>query len=285
MVSDNDELILHALVGGRRTSSGWVRANCPFCAMSTGKPDRRQSLGIKPSIAYYTCFKCGARGRFKGSPEDLVISEPEEQTAPAKIGPPDGFESLGDPWAWDSIFLRRPVQYLSGRGIPYGTVLDARIGAVLFGKWGGRIVVPVLDVDQETWLGFSARDWTNEAQLRYRYPAGMQRGKLLYNQAAVYVETSTPLLVVEGVFDALPYWPDAVACLGKPGAIHREILLDARRPIAVCLDGDAHEEGWALAQFLTLNGKTSGAVRLPPQKDPNTVEPEWLKEEAKRCLM
>lgn len=274
-----------ALAGARKSGGGWWRANCPYCLEQTGKPDKRQSLGIKPAIAFFSCFKCGVRGRLQNVADDvLLLARQEDPEAPKPIkGPPDGYEELAP--LWDSIFLQAPKRYLEGRGISLETVAAARIGCSVQGKLDGRIIVPVLDIDGRTWLGYSARDWTGRQDPRYMYPRGMARGVLLYNWSALYVETDEPLILVEGVFDALPYWPDAAASLGKPGDYHRRLLADAARPVAVCLDGDAHEEGWALAQYLQLQGARAGNVILPPGEDPNTVDVSWLREEARRCVV
>jgi hypothetical protein len=273
------------LLSARRSGDGWFRANCPYCLETSGKEDRRQSLGIKPSIAFFSCFKCGARGRLPDDFEAVRIDlAPALPSAPEAMQPPEGYEPLWTADARSSLFLGRPVTYLAQRGVSEQAVREARIGATLSGKFSGRIIAPVLDLDGRTWLGYVGRDWTGRAELKYRYPLGMQRAKFLFNQAALYIETDEPALVVEGMFDALPYWPDAVACLGKPGDIHRRLLAEAARPLAICLDGDAHEEAWALSELLRLRGRRAGAVRLPPCMDPNTVSRDWLREEARRCV-
>jgi hypothetical protein len=275
-----------ALSGARRSGGGWWRAACPYCLAETGKPDKRQSLGLKPSISFFQCFKCGARGRLREVPDAVLAMEnraPDPAPTPIK-GPPDGYESIAEDCNWSSVFFRTPRRYLESRGVTEQIAREAKIGVALDGYLAGRIIVPVLDVDERTWLGYSARDWTNRLDPRYRYPRGMARGVLLYNWAALYVRTDEPLIFVEGVFDALPYWPDGSGGLGKPGDYHRRLLLDAERPIAVCLDGDAWEEGWALSEYLRLHGRRSGSVQLPPGADPNTVEPAWLREEARRCI-
>jgi len=280
-------LALGALSGARKGGQGWYRANCPYCEQSTGKADRRQSLGIKPSISFFSCFKCGVRGRL---PDDEAVMQSFEpvvkEDGDAVFTAPPGFEAFDSDDAWTSVFLAEPREYLLRRGIDRRTIVSAGIGACVFGKLAGRIVVPCFDLDGETWLGYSARDWTNKLELRYKYPYGMQRERFLYNQGALYKDTSDPVLIVEGVFDALPYWPDAVACLGKPGENHKHLLEDEAitRPIAVCLDGDAHEEGWALSERLRLSGRLTGHVQLPPCTDPNTVDREWLRSEARSCI-
>lgn len=275
-----------ALGDARRSGGGWYRAACPYCLESTGKPDRRQSLGIKPAICFFACFKCGARGRLRGVPDAVLAAERRavDKAPPPIKGPPPGYEPLGDDDAWGSLFFEVPRRYLERRGVSQATARAAKIGVVTDGRLAGRVVVPVLDVDDQTWLGYSARDWTDKLDPRYRYPRGMARGVLLYNWSALYAQTDEPLLLVEGVFDALPYWPNASAALGKPGDYHRRLLADAARPVAVCLDGDAWEEGWVLAEYLRLQGMSTGAVRLPPGADPNTVDRDWLIEEARRCI-
>jgi DNA primase len=275
-----------ALLSARRSGGGWWRAACPYCLDETGKPDKRQSLGLKPSIAFFQCFKCGARGRLRAISDAVLALEAKAvDRAPVPIkAPPDEYESITDGSNWDSIFFRIPRSYLERRGVTRDIAASARIGVALDGRLAGRIIVPVLDVDECTWLGYSARDYTDKLDPRYRYPRGMARGVLLYNWAALYARTDAPLILVEGVFDALPYWPDCVASLGKPGDYHRRLLIESTRPVAVCLDGDAHEEGWALSEYLRLHGSRSGSVQLPPGADPNTVEPSWLIEEARRCI-
>lgn len=277
------ELAANALLSARASAGGWFRANCPYCVNETGKPDRRQSLGLKPAISFFMCFKCGARGRL---PDEAPwpVQQAHTDEAPKVIKRPPHFEPIWTDDAWSSLFLEAPRQYLTSRGVTRETCEQARIGIALEGTFAMRVIVPVFDLDGCTWLGFSARDWTNKQELRYRYPRGMQRAKFLFNQAALYVETDEPIMIVEGVFDALPYWPNAVACLGKPGDLHRQFMAEARRPIAVCLDGDAWEEGWALSEWLRLEVSQVGYVQLPPCTDPGSVDHAWLREEVKRCI-
>ncbi len=130
-----------------------------------------------------------------------------------------------------------------------------------------------------------ARDYTGLSSVPYLYPKRMRRPELLYNEPALYVETDVPVLVCEGVFDAAVAFPDSVACLGKPLQAHVEKLRRARRPVVVCLDGDAWEEGWALAQTLKLHGVCAGNLRLPPKTDPEELGRgrKWLMQEARRC--
>jgi hypothetical protein len=104
---------------------------------------------------------------------------------------------------------------------------------------------------------------------------------MLYNHKALHLEADGPAMVVEGVFDALPYWPNAAAMLGKPSIWQVQAMSCSSRPVVVVMDGDAHEEGWALAQVLRFNGIDAKALRLPPKTDPND-DPTWVKEEIRK---
>ena len=106
----------------------------------------------------------------------------------------------------------------------------------------------------------------------------------MFNEAALAEVTDEPALVVEGPFDALAYWPQAVAVLGKPTEPQMLTLLRAVRPVVVVLDGDAWQEAEMLAWRLRFEGQRAGWVRLPPMVDPDEVDPAWLREEARRAI-
>lgn len=249
-----------------------------MCPLRTGKQDHRGSFGFNVRTGWYGCFKCGIKGRLRGyDGEDFEVA-PEEQGEP-QMGPPDDFTELAD----DKSFVLRPARdYLRGRGLGRKIWRETRIGACLEGRFAHRVVVPILSPDG-VWLGYVGRSW-KDAMVKYLYPKGMNRREVLYNHAAVIQQTERPLFVVEGVFDALALWPDAVAVLGKPSDPQIFALADAPRPVAVCLDGDAWAEGQQLAMRLKLEGQRAGNIHLPPKKDPDEVPRAWLDEEAARCL-
>ena len=276
----HDEQIIsalrHATVSGR-----WLRTKCPFCFDRTGKEDKRGALGVDSSSGGYHCFRCGVHGK-ADLPEDLETEVPEElDTERVSIEQPEDFYPLAG--ERDSYSLSPAWDYLLGRGISESTIIEAQIGACVGGFFDERIVVPINPNADGDWLGFVARDWTNTSTLRYRYPKGMKRN-LLFNHDALFIKTDEPAIVVEGVFDALPYWPNAVACLGKPIKEHVAALMVANRPLAIALDGDAHREGDALAMLLRFEGREAGFVKLPPGADPNSVDPNWLRKAARESI-
>lgn len=281
-MSLNDDMVLNALSRAAPSKGGWYRTNCPFCDARTGKPDRKRAFGILLPLGKFHCFKCGVAGKLRDVPDDIRrLPAPSREDIEA-FDPPEGYLALGTQPGCDALVTGPARRYLRSRNLDERLWKEAGIGACLKGKYEGRVIVPILGSDNE-WLGFVARAWTKTAERPYLYPKGMLRGEILYNHAALLVETETPVMVVEGVFDSLALWPNAVAVLGKPSGTQIEALAAAKRPVAVVLDGDAHQEGWALAMRLRLMGARAGSVRLPPKVDPDEVEKSWLMSKAIEC--
>jgi DNA primase len=257
------------------------RGICQPCDIRTGKPDRRGSFSFNSVSGFYQCFKCGLTGRVAGY--DEADFEPEVVQDRPVMEPPEGFYELCRGDGATSMSLDPARAYLRSRGLTSEALWkEAHLGACIAGWFASRVVVPVLSPD-DVWLGFVARAWTKKADVPYLYPKGMARRDILYNHKTLLRE-GPPVFVVEGVMDALALWPDAVAVLGKPTDPQVWALADSPRPIAVCLDGDAWQEGEALALRLRLEGQRAGSIRLPPTKDPDEMEVQWLREEARRVI-
>lgn len=263
----------------RKTATGYYRTTCPFCYEKVGKLDRRFSLAIKPGVWTFRCWRCSTRGKLPQAPDGsghLEFTPPDPSAF--RMDAPVGFIPLMSEELRGSLMARPAWTYLlDTRRVSQQTVIEASVGVAFTGRAAGRIVVPVFGRDDETWCGWVGRAWEKKAIQRYKYPPGMQRGKLLYNEAALDVETNVPLALVEGVFDALPHWPHVSAFLGKPTEDQFELLLRAKRPLVVALDGDAWMEGEALAMRLQVAGKQATHLRLSPKSDPGDLAPGSLR--------
>lgn len=265
---NRDDLILQAIAGRTPNAQDFVRVNCPFCDMRTVGEDRSVSFALNARTGWYSCFRCGIRGKFRGELDfDLAPVDDSPKAAPEKIEPPEGYTPLWEGDGQHAYVFGAARRYLARRGVDSELMRTLQIGACACGDFAGRIIIPVLDESGE-WLWYVGRAWSKHAIRRYHYPKG-RRDAVLFNRAALFVETTEPVLIVEGVFDAIPHWPNAVACLGKPNDAQRNVIAEARRPVVVALDGDAWEEGWAEARRLILRGLSRcSAVRLPPKTDP-----------------
>ena len=245
------------------TDSEWIRFTCPFCYERTGKADKRESMGYNRESGVCHCFKCKKKLKLDVYEVNKIlgkrISMPEvRHYSPEEAAqPPEKFTPLWCKPGIDDLWLKPARDFLDKRGISRDIWGQVGIGACAFGKQATRIIIPIRNKDDTAWAGWVGRTWHNNTNLKYIYSKGFRRDSHLLNHSAIYIETDEPVLIVEGSLDALPYWPHGVAVLGRPAKNHLNLLKHSRRPIAVCLDGDAWQEGWAFAQKLKLQKKYS----------------------------
>lgn len=273
---------------GARFGRKWIRISCPFCA-EDGHVDRKLSLGVSASTGYYHCHRCATTGRLENAPDPTAEEyRPEVKLERVVVEPPPGFVLLTS----RSLSIEPARDYMRARGLGDPALWRKhQIGAASDDYWAGRVIIPMLAHDTGEWLGWIARLWrksspkaTGRDAMKYLYPRGMPRGGTFWNHRALFLNIDDPVMVVEGVFDALPHGDNAVACLGKPSHDQVDWLAETKRPIAVVLDGDAWGESWALAAKLRFNGQRAGFIRLPSKTDPNTTDPAWLLDAARKSL-
>lgn len=302
------DFVVRAFAG--RVGSGWIRANCPLCYEKTGKPDVKASLGLNISTGGYNCFKCESKGRIPEHLRDEIPYAPPLENQPVAKEPVQLAEGyvrlLDDLWDVPLDSLRPALEYVRNRGvirgyqIPDAHIAEAGIGAGTYGRLLGRLVIPLPDYDAMNmyvrsvddppvyvppWRGWVSRIYPPYVSDKtYLYAKNLDRDGYLYNEPALWRETSDPVYVVEGTLDVLALWPNAVAVLGKPLDSQIEKLVHARRPVVVALDGDAHEEGLALALKLRFRQQRAGNIRFPPRIDPDEVDRAELEVAAHRSL-
>lgn len=270
-------LVASAVQGGRKTSSGYVRVNCPVCVYRTGKADRKACLGYNPNNRWWSCWRCNAKGRLSGDDLDMLPwqPEPEEETPkPPPLTLPEEHCLLSEEPARSSFAFTRARSYIEKRLGKYTSNPNAlcallRVGACVSGRFTGRVILPVYEGTTLRW--FVGRTWSASSELPYLYPRGAREG-VIFNRAALDVETDVPVLVTEGWFDAAAHYPNAVAVLGKTTEAHLKMLAQAKRPVVLCPDGDAFDEGLVQSQGLRFRGVKAGCIRLPPRVDPDEVD-------------
>ena len=283
----DDVLVAEAVRGRSPGASGWIRFHCPLCEMRLGKTDRKLSAGLNAKSMVYSCFKCGSKGHLSQPPDDYDLADLEEETAEpdAYVDPPEGFCPLASADGRKAMAYGGARAYLAKRGLSPELIELAGIGACLEGDFAGRVIVPVRENNEGAWQWFVGRSWSKKSWKPYMYPKGQRHG-VLYNQCALSLVTEEPVLVVEGVFDALAYWPNAVATLGKTTDELLDTLCTAERPVVLMPDGDAWAEGIAAAMRMRLRGRRAGCLKLPPRVDPDelTEHRAELRRFALECL-
>jgi DNA primase len=292
-MSEARDSIVHQLLGKRASARGWAKVRCPFCLLKTGKEDTGGALSVHLETGSFHCFRCKSRGRLSDEERQVMQADPRFLAKPGVTAqePPREFMLLAEEPAYSAMRCREVRQYLKKRRIGEELWEAASIGVCLTGRYAERVVVPVF-TPEGAWHGFVARSYGKHergcdcfnCKRKYMNSKGMAAGDFFYNHNAMAVETDDPVLVVEGVFDALAYWPDAVAALGDIGYDQKASLAYAKRPVCFVPDGDKWEEGMWHALALRYEGQAAGFVKLPPRTDPDEVDKDWLLEAAHESI-
>lgn len=285
--------IAQALEDAVCTGGEWWRVNCPVCPSRTGKEDLRRSFAMRPE-GYYLCHKCGVRGWSKTIKNQLgdewsILQMADgleevwrrDKVAPENTKPPKEYVALGTHDGKTALSVAWARQYLLDRGVPEDLWGPLELGACATGFFAGRIIIPVVSQEGE-WRGFVARAGLPGVEPKYLYPKGFNRASYFFNEPALSAKVgdNTPIIVTEGVFDAIKLFPDAVACLGKPTKKQvTKLVQNPGDPIYGCmLDADAKAEGQALQMKLTLMNKRAFFIPLPPGEDPGSMDLQVLRE-------
>lgn len=257
---------------------GWARAVCPVCAADRTWTGTGANLSLNVESTYYYCWRCHTKGFLNPKAARVVRARQLGRREDGEHQPPplpDGFFTL-DVTPRSQAF----VGYLRSRGVADDAIIQAGIGGVGPSNkiYGWNVVLPVYSVDVK-YQGFVARHIVEKV---YRYPKGMRRAESMWN--ANSLRALPVAVVVEGVFDALPYFPFAVACLGKPTDKQAAILAANASKVIVALDNDAARRGWTFTQELRLLGVDATFLELPRGKDPGSVPKHLIYDEIQRRI-
>ena len=159
---------------------------------------------------------------------------------------PEGFVSLcNKDLPMDSTDAFR---YLSSRGIGRREILKWKIGYCKEGRYAGRIIVPSFDMDGDLNY-FIARSYVGH-QRRYLNPPADR--DLVFNE--LNIDWDEPVILVEGVFDAIAAGSNAIPILGstlrEQSRLFQAIAIHDT-PVYMALDHDAEKKAeWIIKSML-----------------------------------
>jgi DNA primase len=139
-------------------------------------------------------------------------------------------------------------RYLSSRGIGRREILKWKIGYCKEGRYAGRIIIPSFDVDGDCNY-FIARSFVGH-QRRYLNPPADR--DIVFNE--LNIDWDDPVVLVEGVFDAIAAGENAIPILGST-LRERSRLFQAiaihDTPVYMALDYDAEKKAeWIIKSML-----------------------------------
>lgn len=153
----------------------------------------------------------------------------------------------------------KAMKYLKNRGIESYDIERYDIGYCDKGDYAGRIIVPSYDVDNKLNY-FLARDFTGNAYLKYKNPPVSKDVVVFENQ----IDFSEPLILCEGVFDAMAIRRNAIALLGKniPNKLKMRLIQHGVKEVSIVLDNDAFKNALYLSESLMNDNIKVRLVRM-----------------------
>ena len=156
--------------------------------------------------------------------------------------------------------------YLYERGLTDNDFIKYGIGYCTTGEYGGRVIIPSYSASG-TLNFFVARTFDGN-YFKYKNPETSKDIIFFEN----LINWNTPIILCEGVFDAIAIRRNAVPLLGKSitNELYKRILTSKLTDIYIALDTDAQTQALRIAEKLIAAGFRVFLIELP-DKDPSEM--------------
>ena len=247
--------ITHQVLGSSYKSRDEYLFTCPFCN------HHKKKLSINFGKGFWKCWVCDVRGkniyrlvrkfgtyqqrqkwlelegRLDLNEFDNIFAEMNNITEESTIDLPEEFISLCNKRLPRSS--QKPFRYLFERGLTRQDILKWKIGFCDVGRFGGRIIIPSFNNDGNINY-FVARSYVGH-QRKYLNPRAEK--DIIFNELSM--DWDSPVILVEGVFDAIVAGENAIPILGstlrETSRLFQAIALNDT-PVYLALDEDAQKK-------------------------------------------
>jgi DNA primase len=278
MNSNTKEKLLDLLSGtlGEYTDHGSdeVSFYCPFCH------HHKKKLAINLQTQKWHCWTCNSRGStlyplFKSlNSDESIFIRLRNITGDTKYkdneddGETEIYFSLPEHFIplIDTYETKNVANYLKKRGITKEDVIKYNIGYCDDGLYKNYIIIP--SYDEEGKLNyFVARNYY-QSSMKYKNPP-VSKNQVIFESNISY---KLPLILVEGVFDAISTKRNAIPLLGKqlPPKLYDKIIENDVKNVYIMLDNDARKDALEIARKLQDQHIKTHVVQLDG-KDPNEI--------------
>jgi DNA primase len=166
----------------------------------------------------------------------------------------------------DSVFKRHALRFLYSRGITDIDIIRYSMGYCTEGIYQNRIIVPSYDSDGKLNY-FIGRDFY-KGGMKYKNPS-ISKDIIGFD---LYVNWNEPIILCEGVFDAIAIKNNSIPLFGKTilPKLYKKIIEKQVRHIVISLDDDAFKDSLQMTnQFMDM-GINVSFVKLKG-KDPSEI--------------
>jgi len=252
---------------------------CPFCN------HHKQKLQVNTETQKWHCWTCNSGGKKLTSllrkldvdrKTISIIREiygdsnwtPQQEDADTKvfISLPKEFISLAEEPKGFNPEYKHAIHYLTERGITMKDIIKYNIGYCKEGLYGRRVIIPSYNSDGSLNY-FVSRSYYPEEKMKYKNPP-ISKNIICFESQVNWEE---PIILCEGVFDAITIKRNAIPLLGKfpSKQLVEKIFMSGVDNIIISLDNDAINEALKAAEYFRKNGIN---VRMMYLKDKDASE-------------
>ena len=165
-----------------------------------------------------------------------------------------------------SVVANLVKKYLYERGLTDNDFIKYGVGYATSGEYGGRVIIPSYTASG-TLNFFVARSYDGN-YFKYKNPEASKDIIFFEN----LINWNAPIIICEGVFDAIAIRRNAIPILGKSvsKALYKKIITSNVRDIYIALDNDAKDRALQIAEQFLNNGKRVFIVEMK-DKDPSEM--------------
>lgn len=261
-------------------SKGELQFSCPFCNHHNPR------LQVNINTQKWHCWVCNSGGnkmtsmlrkldvpysvigKIRDIYGDVKLRNPSdaEDTTVIYISLPEGFISLSTEPSGFNPEYKQAMAYLSNRGIGLKEIVKYNIGYCTEGTYARRVIIPSYDEDGKLNYFVSRSYYANE-KLKYKNPPITKNIVCFESQ----IDWKQPIILCEGVFDAIAIRRNAIPLLGKfpSKQLMERIFLRGVKQLTIALDNDALKDALKIADYLNRQGIT---VRMLKTSDKDASE-------------
>jgi DNA primase len=253
--------------------------HCPFCNHKKPKLEINFNTNDKGENPW-ECWVCETRGRtIRSLLKQLKISGPQAQEVLQYIKKGEQVEyqvekAIELPKEFQPLFSAPTTsfsaniarKYLYDRGITDNDILKYNIGYCIAGEFSDRIIIPSYDNNNQ--LNFYVARSFNRSYAKYKNPEASKDVIVFEN----LINWNQPIVICEGVFDAMAIRRNAVPILGKniSKSFLKKIVSSKVKEIYIALDKDALKKAVKFCEQFISMGKKVYLVDMD-EKDPSEM--------------
>ena len=269
MLKQTDKNIVISTLSNTLGSYSTLKGNelafyCPFCN------HHKQKLQVNTETQKWHCWTCNSGGKKLTSllrkldvdrKTISIIREiygdsnwtPQQEDADTKvfISLPKEFISLAEEPKGFNPEYKNAMYYLTQRGITIKDIIKYNIGYCVEGLYAQRVIIPSYNSDGSLNY-FVSRSYYSENKMKYKNPP-ISKNIIAFDSQ---VNWNEPIILCEGVFDAITIKRNAIPLLGKfpSKQLVEKIFMSGVSDIIISLDNDAITEALKAAEYFRKNG-------------------------------